>query len=79
MEMSTLIRPDIAGINPVILDPRVIADAANRIRVLIQMTGATALTGALGLGVDRTRDVCRGGRFTDEEIRENLAFFCFLS
>jgi hypothetical protein len=52
-ELSTLIVPNIAGVNPKYLDPRLIAEAANVVRSIAQVTNDRYFLFAMGLDEDR--------------------------
>jgi hypothetical protein len=78
-QLSTLLRPDIAGIDPSLLDPRDIAASLNRIRACTSFLGDANILRAMGLVDQRIEQVFKGGRFIKEEIEANLALVSFIS
>jgi hypothetical protein len=63
-EYSTLILPEIAGVNPVFIDPRLVAEAANRIRAFTQVIQDTFFLFSMGLDEQRSTQVAQGEKFT---------------
>ncbi|KAA6377479.1 MAG: hypothetical protein EZS28_026993, partial [Streblomastix strix] len=78
-ELSTAIQPTVSGINPVLLDPRLIACALNRIRAIAQITGDCKILEAMGLTKKRQAEIISCSPLIYDEIVDNLAFLTFLS
>ncbi|KAA6381489.1 MAG: hypothetical protein EZS28_022986 [Streblomastix strix] len=78
-ELSTVLLPLRAGINPKYLDPRLIAEAANRIRSLCQITCDRFILHTMGLPEPRITRIIHGSPFNSIEISSNLAFLTFLA
>jgi hypothetical protein len=78
-ELSSLLLPNIAGIHPKFLDPRLISEAANRIRAISQITCDRYILNAMGLTEARITLVIKGDPFNNIEISNNLAFLTYCS
>ncbi|KAA6399777.1 MAG: hypothetical protein EZS28_004696 [Streblomastix strix] len=77
--ISSALRPDVAGINPILLDVRVIHDTINIIRELSQVVILDDILLALGLSKQRMQQFVAGDSLNDDEISNNIAFLTFLS
>jgi hypothetical protein len=76
---TSVLYPNLCGIHPEFLDPRVSAGTLNRIRVIAQATTDEELLASMGIAPQRRIEIISGSPFFAYEIKQNLAYTQFLS
>lgn len=71
--------PDIAGLDPIYFDFRLIARTANLIRLLAQTTRYGGILYIMGVKAERADLIMSGCPFTEKEIYDNEALLTFLA